>query len=191
MTTLASFYNNCGICLNVQGCFREADQYFSAAQIYGTISEKTGTAGDAVVYATSLLNTGENAFKAGLYDRSGEKFEEGLDIFSGSVAELGDCETAQYYAWASYYALIHNRDYQTAVDYGIWAIQLQPDNVLANINLGYACLYAGYYDDCDLLLTWAANLGEGQADAIRLDLEAQERAGLYSNHAADLLEKLP
>ena len=55
---------------------------------------------------------------------------------------------------------------------------------MANINLGYACLYAGYYDDCDLLLTWAANLGEGQADAIRLDLEAQERAGLYSNHTA-------
>lgn len=34
----------------------------------------------------------------GLYDRSREKFEEGLDIFSGSVAELGDYETAQYYA---------------------------------------------------------------------------------------------
>ena len=61
----------------------------------------------------------------------------------------------------------------------------------AIINLGYACLYSGYYDDCDQLLTWAAGLGEGIAEAIRLDLEAQEAAGLSSEHTEALLSLLP
>ena len=192
MTTLAGLYNNCGICLNVQGRFQEADRYFNAAaEAYGAVSEKTGTAADAAVYAASLLNAGENAFKAGLYANSREKFEEGLDIYSKAVSQLGEYYTAEYYAWMSYYTLIYVRDAEAAVDYGLQALQAQPGSVLANINLGYACLYAGYYDDCDLLLGWAAGLGEGQADAIRLDLEAQERAGLHSDHTTELLSKLP
>ena len=77
------------------------------------------------------------------------------------------------------------------MDSGVKAVQLQPGNVLANINLGYACLYSGYYDDCDQLLTWAAGLGEGIAEAIRLDLEAQEAAGLSSEHTEALLSLLP
>ena len=64
-------------------------------------------------------------------------------------------------------------------------------DVLANLNLGYACLYAGYYSDCDMLLSQIAALGEGQADVIRLDLEAQERSGLSSPHTAALLALLP
>ena len=76
------------------------------------------------------------------------------------------------------------------MDYGVAAVRLQPGNVLANLNLGYACLYAGYYDDCDQLLTWVAGLGEGQADVIRLDLDAQARAGLHSDHTDALLALL-
>ena len=102
-----------------------------------------------------------------------------------------DSYTAQFYAWQSYDLLIHARDYASAVGSGIKAVQLQPGDVLANINLGYACLYAGYYDDCDMLLTWAASLGEGVADAIRLDLKAQEAAGLSSEHTEALLSLLP
>lgn len=192
MTTLAALYNNCAICLNVQRRFSDADRYFSAAsELYGKLYEMTGAAEDAATYASSLLNTGETAFKAGQYRYARERFREGLNIYSKAAAELGDYYLSQYYAWASYDALIHGRDYETAVDYGVWAVQLQPGSVLANVNLGYACLYAGYYDDCDTLLCWAAGQGEGQADAIRLDLEVQERAGLYSDHTADLLEKLP
>ena len=192
MTTLAGLYNNCGNCLNMQGFYADADQYYTAAaDVFGQISLKTGTASDATAYATALLNTGENAFKAGEYAVSREKFDEGLRIYANVLPELGDYNAAQYYAWASYNALIYGRDAEAAVDYGLRAIQLQPGNVLANINLGYACLYAGYYDDCDVLLGWAAGLGEGQADAIRLDIAAQERAGLYSPHTAALLEQLP
>lgn len=192
MTTLAGLYNNCGNCLNMQGFYADADQYYTAAaDVFGQISRKTGTASDATAYATALLNTGENAFKAGEYAVSREKFDEGLRIYANVLPELGDYNAAQYYAWASYNALIYGRDAEAAVDYGLRAIQLQPGNVLANINLGYACLYAGYYDDCDVLLGWAAGLGEGQADAIRLDIAAQERAGLYSPHTAALLEQLP
>ncbi|MGN0982743.1 MAG: tetratricopeptide repeat protein [Candidatus Limivicinus sp.] len=192
MATLAMLYNNCGLCMNAQGKFADADPYYSAAaQLYGQISRTTGSAEDAAVYATACLNTGENAFKAGQYDISKAQFEEGLGVYAGAVTELGDYYTSQYYAWASYAALIHDRDYEAAVDYGVAAVRLQPGNVLANLNLGYACLYAGYYDDCDQLLTWVAGLGEGQADVIRLDLDAQARAGLHSDHTDALLDLLP
>ena len=192
LSTLADLYNNCGVCLNTQGKYPDAGQYFtSAAELYGQIYEKTGTAADAAVYAAALLNTGENAFKAGDYDRSRAMFRQGLDVFAGAAQQLGDSYTAQFYAWQSYDLLIHARDYASAVDSGIKAVQLQPGDVLANINLGYACLYAGYYDDCDRLLTWAASLGEGVADAIRLDLKAQEAAGLSSEHTEALLSLLP
>lgn len=192
MATLAALYNNCGVCLNTQGNFADADRYFtSAAELRGRIYDTTGTASDAAVYASALLNTGENAFKAGQYDRSREQFRQGLEIFSQAAGQLGDAYASEYYAWASYNALIHDQDYEAAVTYGIQAVELQPDNVLANINLGYACLYAGYYEDCDLLLTWAAGLGGGVADAIRLDLEVQSRAGLTSPHTEALLALLP
>lgn len=192
MATLAELYNNCGICLNTQGNFAEADEYFSsAAELRGRIYKTTGTASDGAVYASALLNTGENAFKAGQYERSREQFRQGLEIFSQAAGQLGAAYTSEYYAWASYNALIHDRDYAAAVDLGIQAVQLQPDNVQANINLGYACLYAGYYEDCDLLLAWAASLGQGVADAIRLDLDVQARAGLVSPHTEALLALLP
>lgn len=192
LSTLADLYNNCGICLNTQGKYQDADQYFSAAaELYGKIYEKTGTDAEAAVYASALLNTGENAFKAGDYDRSRSLFRQGLDILAGAAEQLGDTYTSQFYVWQSYDLLIHARDYAAAVDSGVKAVQLQPGNVLANINLGYACLYSGYYDDCDQLLTWAAGLGEGIANAIRLDLEAQEAAGLSSEHTEALLSLLP
>ena len=192
LSTLADLYNNCGVCLNTQGKYQDADQYFSAAaELYGKIYEKTGTDAEAAVYASALLNTGENAFKAGDYDRSRSLFRQGLDILAGAAEQLGDTYTSQFYAWQSYDLLIHARDYAAAVDSGVKAVQLQPGNVLANINLGYACLYSGYYDDCDQLLTWAAGLGEGIAEAIRLDLEAQEAAGLSSEHTEALLSLLP
>lgn len=192
IATLAALYNNCGVCLNTQGNFADADRYFtSAAELRGRIYNTTGTASDAAVYASALLNTGENAFKAGQYDRSREQFRQGLEIFSQAAGQLGDAYASEYYAWASYNALIHDQDYEAAVAYGIQAVELQPDNVLANINLGYACLYAGYYEDCDLLLTWAAGLGGGVADAIRLDLEVQSCAGLTSPHTEALLALLP
>ena len=98
---------------------------------------------------------------------------------------------SRLYHKSCYDALIHGRDYETAVDYGVTAVRLQPGNVLANLSLGYACLYAGYYDDCDQLLCAVAALSEGQSDAIRLDLEAQERSGLSSPHTAALLALLP
>ena len=192
LATLAMLYNNCGLCLNVQGKFAQADPYYNAAaRLYGQISGTTGSAEDAAIYATACLNSGENAFKAGQYEASRAQFEEGLGVYAGAVTELGDYYTSQYYAWASYAALIHDRDYEAAVDYGVAAVRLQPGNVLANLNLGYACLYAGYYDDCDQLLAWVAGLGEGQADVIRLDLDAQARAGLHSEHTDALLALLP
>lgn len=96
-----------------------------------------------------------------------------------------------YNAWSCYSALIHDRDFETAVDYGVAAVRLQPENVIANLNLGYACLYAGYYDDCDKLIGSVAGLGDGLSDAIRLDLDAQSRAGLHSEHTEALLALLP
>ncbi len=100
---------------------------------------------------------------------------------------LGDYDRSQYCAWMSYYSLIHLRDYQAALEYGIKGVQLQPNNVLANMNYAYACLYNGYYDEADNILIQIAVLGGGQAETIRVDLEAQRRAGMDDPHIDDVL----
>ena len=43
---------------------------------------------------------------------------------------------------------------------------------------------------CETLLTWIASLGEGQAETIRMDLAAQRAAGLVSEYADVILEKI-
>ena len=53
-------------------------------------------------------------------------------------------DRAQYQAWLSYYRLIHERDPLGAFDAGYEGYELQPDNALVLLNLGYACLYCGW-----------------------------------------------
>ena len=184
---LAGLYNNRGLCFNIQGNYSSADVYYeTASEIYKKVSDRTGTAYDAAVYAKSLLNTGENAFKLGSYELSREKFEEGLILYGNACSSLGSFDNALYNAWLSYYELVCIKDYQAAFDAAYSAYQLQPDNVLVNLNLAYACLYCGYYEDADYLFTTVASYGEGQAKTITGDLEAQERAGLYSPHTEEV-----
>ena len=176
---LAEICNNRGICCNIQGDYSRADEFYSqAADLYRIIADRTGADSDGAVYALTLLNTGENAFKAGNYSRSRLFFEDGLALYGDICDRLGDYDVSQYYAWLSYYQLIHLRQYEDALSSALAAVDLQPDNVLANLNLAYACLYAGYTEDADTLLTQIADLGEGQAETIRLDLTAQKNAGM-------------
>ena len=185
---LAGLYNNRGLCYNVQRSYDLADIYYqNASDIYRKVSERTGAASDAAVYAKSLLNIGENAFKLGSYERSREKFEEGLIVYRNACPSLGTFDNALYHAWLSYYELICVRDFQAAFEAALQAYELQPDNVLVNMNLAYACLYCGYYEDADTLFSLVASLGAGQAETILGDLEAQQRAGLYSPHTAEVL----
>ena len=137
-----------------------------------------------------MLNIGENAFKAGNYARSRTAFEQGLQAYGGVCRTLGSYDTAQYYAWLSYYELVHSRDPQAALEAGLAGYELQPNHVLLNINLAYACLYSGLYDECDALFRALASLGEGQIKNIRLDLDAQQRAGLESEHIGTVLRIL-
>lgn len=188
---LAGLYNNRGLCYNIQGKYDLADGYFqNAADIYQKVSERTGAPSDAAVYGNSLLNIGENAFKLGSYEYSRGKFEEGLIVYRDACPSLGGYDNALYSAWLSYYELVCIRDYQAALDAALNAYQLQPDNVLVNMNLAYACLYCGYYDDADTLFTMIASLGDGQAETLIGDLNAQQRAGLYSPHAEEVLRLL-
>ena len=188
---LANICNNRGTCFNTRGDYLSADVYFAqASEVYRRIMERTGSASDTAYFALSLLNTGENAFKAGQYERSRGFFESGLDYYAGVCESLGTYDTAQYYAWLSYYDLIHLRDYDAALDDALIGREYQPDGVLVNMNLAYACLYAGYYEDALDLFIRIASLGEGQAEMIRLDLEAQERAGLHSGHAEEIIETI-
>lgn len=192
LSVLATLYNNSGLCRNICGDYAGADElYGRAVELYAAISEKTNVASDYAVYAVSLLNTGENAFKAGRYSRSKEMFEIGLDYYSSVCQTLGNYDTAQFYAWFSYYELIHERDYDAAFNYAMTAYNMQPDNVLVNMNLAYACLYSGYYEDADWLLSIIASLGEGQAETIKLDLQAQQRAGMSNEHVDYVLSMLP
>lgn len=88
---------------------------------------------------------------------------------------------AQYLAWLSYYRLIYGRDPLGAFDAANEAYELQPDNVLVNLILAYACLYCGYEEDAEMLFSAVAALGEGQVEMIRRDLEAQQAAGMESD----------
>ena len=188
ISMLAQLYNNRGLGFNIQGNYAEADRYYSmAAEWYGEIAERTNTDSDRAVYAVSLLNTGENAFKMQDYERSRQKFEEGLRLYEPLCRELGDYDTAQYYAWLSYYELIHRRDFAAALDAAMEAYSLQPGNVLVNLNLAYAALYSGYYEDCDEIFSAVASLGEGQMETIRGDLQAQRKAGMSDAHHEEVL----
>ena len=189
--TLGMLYNNRALGLNIRGDYSGADaMYRHAADIYEKISEKTGAASDKAMSALMYLNLGENGFKLGDYENSREFFEKGLKIYLSALDELGDYDQAQYEAWYSYYLLIHERDYAGAVDAAIMGYKLQPNNVLVNMNLAYACLYYGYYEDADDILCTVAALGEGQAETIRRDLAAQQKAGLVSEHIPALLALL-
>ena len=188
---LAEVYNNWGLCYSTRGDWASADRYYGlAADVCRQMMEKTGSAADTAQYALALLNIGENAFKAGEYERSRAMFEAGLERYGAVCESLGTYDTAQFYAWQSYYRLIHERDAEAALSDGLTAWQMQPDSVLVELNLAYACLYCGYYEDADELFMQVASLGSGQAEAIRRDLEAQKRAGLESEHTEVVLEML-
>ena len=180
---LAVLYNNRAIFYNIQGDYKSADTCnIKAVEIRRELFEKTGSADDRAGLALYLLNTGENAFKLGDYPRSKQFFEQGLEEYAAALDVLGDYDRAQYHAWMSHYALIHLRDYPAALNYGLAGRELQPNNVLVNLNLAYACLYNGYYEDADNLLIQIAAIGAGQAETIRVDLEAQRRAGMSDEH---------
>ena len=188
---LADLYNNRGLGLNIRGRYREAETYYlRSSEINRTLSAETGTPADGALYALSLLNLGENAFKLPDYARSRDWFEQGLKQYERVLDSLGDFDRAQYYAWVSYYELIHPRDNQAALDAALKAVELQPDSLLANLNLAYACLYSGYLEDADSLLSQIAELGGGLRETIVVDLEAQRNAGMESAHRDEILEQM-
>lgn len=191
LSLISGLYNNHGLCLNIQGRYSEADSYYrKASEVNRQIYESSKTASAGSAYALSLLNTGENAFKAGNYKETEHLFEEGLQVFETVYDELDVYDRAQYFAWRSYHKLINDHDYKGAYDDAAEACRLQPDNVLANMNLGYACLYCGYNEDCDRILGIIASLGKGQAETIRKDLQAQAASGMHSDHAGAVLEMI-
>ena len=191
LSTLASLYNNCGICYNMQADFEASNDYYSkAAEVYAALAESQGTPAAAEAYAAGCMNLGDAAFKLGRYSESEASFRKGLDAYAGVESELSDYSRAEYYAWDAYYQLIHGRDAVAALNTALTAYNLQPDSVLTNMILGYTCLYTGYYDDCDQLLSLVASVGGGQADMIRLDLLAQQSAGLESEHLQAVLDML-
>ena len=176
---LAELYNNRGLNHNIRGDYVTADKYYSnASEIYGKIYKWTGTDSDRAAYAVSLLNTGENAFKAHEYERSESFFAEGLREYSQVADALGTYHQAQYLAWRSYYELIHLRDYDAALASASAAYELQPDNILVKLNYAYACLYSGNSDEADRLLDEVSSSGLGDADTIERDLQAQKEAGM-------------
>ena len=188
---LAELYNNHALCLNTQGKYEKADElYRKAASLYRQVFEAAGSVSSGTAYAVSLLNTGENAFKAGKYGETEQLFREGLDVFEAILNDLDTYDQAQYYSWLSYHRLINLRDYNGAFEAAVTACSLQPNSVLANMNLGYACLYCGYEEDCDRILAGIAALGKGQAETIRKDLQVQARAGLYSTHTDAVLQMI-
>ena len=188
---LAELCNNRAIAFNMHGDYKSADAMYSrAAEIYTKVASKTGAVSDRVMEALTKMNTGENAFKLPDYPRSKQCFREGLGIYESVLGSLGRYDRAQYLAWLSYYRLIHERDYHGAFEAALEAYNLQPDNVLVNMNLGYACLYDNDFDDAKLLLGAVGALGGGQVEMIRRDFEAQQAAGMVNEHIPELLEML-
>ena len=178
---LAELYNNRGLSHNIRGDYAAADEYYAAAsEVYRRIYEKTGRDPDCASYAVSLLNTGENAFKAREYKRSEQFFTGGLKEYSRVADSLGTYHKAQYLAWRSYYELIHLRDFEAALASSSAAYEMQPDNTLVKMNYAYACLYSGNEELAEKLLSEIASAGAGEEDTIKRDLQAQKDAGLVS-----------
>ena len=183
LSDLAQLYNNRGLSYNIRGDYAAADHWYTAAAgQYQKIYEKSRADSDGAVYAVSLLNVGENAFKMQDYALSRRKFQEGLKLYGPLCKRLGEYDEAQYYAWLSYDELIHRRNFGKALEDAWKAYELQPGNILVNLNLAYACLYNEEYDVCDEIFSAVAELGEGQCSVIRMDLEAQRRAGMSDQH---------
>ncbi|MCR4607372.1 MAG: toll/interleukin-1 receptor domain-containing protein [Oscillospiraceae bacterium] len=188
---LSDLYNNRGVAFNTQGDYASADEMYSkAVELYRTISEKTGTASDRAMLAKRLTNLAENSFKIPDYSRSKEYFKEAFRVYEQVLDGLGQYDEAIYLSWLSYYRLIHERDYPAAYKTANEAHELQPDNTLVNMIRGYACLYDGHYDDAEKILTEVAALGRGQAEMIQIDLEAQQKAGMWNEHIPELLKAL-
>ena len=177
--TLAELYNNRGLSHNIRGDYASADTYYTdASDVYRKIYEKTGSASDRAAYAVSLLNTGENAFKAHDYERSEKFFTDGLGEYSQIAEALGTYHRAQYLTWRSYYELIHLKDFDAALASASAAYDLQPDNTLVRMNYAYACYYSGRRETAEKILGEIAASGEGEAETIRRDMQAQKDAGL-------------
>ena len=188
---LAELCNNLGLCRNMRGAYADADEaYREAVNKREEISAKTGAAADRGALAQALLNTGENAFKMQAYAESEALFAEGLRVYEEAAEELGPFDLAQYHAWRSYDLLLFARDPEGAVREARTACELQPDGVLPHLNLAYACLYSGNYEECDTLMRILASLGDGQRATIRRDLEAQALAGLTDPHTETILKIL-
>ena len=188
---LAELYNNRALSLNMHGDYAAADAlYLRSAEITEYLALETNSASDRAQYALSLLNLGENAFKLTDYERSRQFFEDGLAVYETALNGLGEFDLAQYRAWVSYFKLIHERDFSGSFDAGYAAYQLQPNNVFVNLVLAYACLYCGYEEDAEMILSAVASLGEGQVEMIERDLDAQKQAGLPLEDEAGLLERI-
>ena len=188
---LAELYNNRGLSQSIRGDYKAADEYYvQAAEIYGNIYQKTGTDADRAAYAVSLLNTGENAFKAQDQERSVEYFELGLEEYRQASESLGTYDKAQYLTWRSYYELIHQRDFGTAFMSATAAYLLQPDNTLVKMNFAYACLYTGENETAEELLSEIAASGLGEAETIRRDIQAQKSAGLINEEQDVILDMI-
>ena len=178
---LAELYNNRGLSHNIRGDYAAADEYYAAAsEVYRRIYEKTGRDPDCASYAVSLLNTGENAFKAREYKRSGQFFTRGLKEYGRVADSLGTYHKAQYLTWRAYYELIHLKAFDAALASASAAYEMQPDNTLVKMNYAYACLYSGNEETAEKLLKEIASSGLGEADTIKRDLQAQKDAGLVS-----------
>ncbi|MBQ6425777.1 MAG: tetratricopeptide repeat protein [Clostridia bacterium] len=188
---LAELYNNRALSLNMHGDYASADAlYLRSADITGALAQQTNAASDLANYALSLLNLGENTFKLTDYERSKGYFEEGLTVYKTALDGLGEFDFAQYQAWESYFKLIHERDFSGSFDSGYAAYQLQPNNVFVNLVFAYACLYCGYEEDAEMLLSAVSSLGGGQAEMIKRDLDSQKQAGLPLDDVVGLLERI-
>lgn len=186
---LASLYNNCGINYNLQTKFdKAASCYIKAANIYQKIANTSNAPTDISLFADSCMNAGDNYLKQGNIDKSRIYFEKGLDAYSSIYDKLSDEKYAEYYSWYAYYELVHNKNYEKSLELSLVAYEICPENILVNNILGYTCLYNGYYDDCDQILSSIASLGQGNAQMILLDIKSQLNAGLESPHVDALLE---
>ena len=187
---LADILHNRAINLILLGDYSEADRVFAdEAEIRLVLSEKTGLVEDRARYASALLHIGENAYRIPDYSRSEEYFKNGLSAFEGILNGLSGSGRAHYQSWMALYRLIHQRNPRGAVDAAMIGRTLAPNDVQVNRFLAYACLYGGYEEDAENILSQIAALGGGQRERIILDLEAQRQAGLVSAFRDRLLEE--
>ena len=167
-----------------ENCGKEAVERAAA------LWNETGDPQDQILLARCLCLRAWQSFRAGNLEESEDCFREGLREYESIPGELGREEQASFRAFMALNILFHQRNMRGALDAARSACVFSPEGFLSRRVLAYACLYGGYEAEGESILLEMIERGETEKELVRMDLEAQQKAGIPSDIRDSFLEGL-